>query len=267
MPRQKNFLRNLIAGVLIGIGCVLPGISGGVMAVSFGLYEPMLEAVLDVFHSSRKRIVFLLPVVLGGAAGMVLASTGLSWAMARFGTLMLFLFTGFILGGVPQLWREMFPDRRFKAAALWYVALGVLTALPLALLGGQSTPISRLSPLQALVTGLLEGVGTVVPGISTSFVLIRLGWYQAYLSALASLAVDQLWLIAIGFAASALACMKAVQWLFAHAHTQAYGVVLGFLLVSVALVFPGWDSGRLFWADCALLAAGLAGAGWIHQQN
>lgn len=267
MPRRNPFFRNLIAGFLMGIGCVLPGISGGVMAVSFGLYQPMLDAVLNVFHNTRKRLSFLLPIALGGIVGVVLASSGLSWVMQHYNRLTLFLFTGFILGGLPQLWREMGSDGRFNPRCLWYVLLGVLLALPFSFIGGQGQTVSRLSPMQSLITGLLEGFGTIVPGVSTSFLLIRLGWYQAYLNALRAVALDQLWLMAVGFSASALASMKAIEWLFAHARAKAYGGVLGFLLVSVALVFPGWDSGSLFWADCALLAAGAVIAGGIHPSK
>ena len=100
-----------------------------------------------------------------------------------------------------------------------------------------------LTPLRALAVGLVEGVGTVVPGLSTSFILINLGWYQAYLDALAHPQAGLLALVALGFAASALVSMKAVQWLFDHARGYTCYAVLGFLLVSVALVFPGFGSG------------------------
>lgn len=63
MRRQDGFWKNVLAGLLMGIGCVLPGVSGGVMAVSFGLYRPMLDAVLGIFHDTRRKLVFL------GAAG------------------------------------------------------------------------------------------------------------------------------------------------------------------------------------------------------
>lgn len=265
MLGRNSFLRNLFVGILLGIGCVLPGISGGVMAVSFGLYQPMLEAVLNLFRSPRKHLAFLLPIGLGGAAGVLLTSGVLAQGMQTHRSWLLWLFIGFILGGLPQLWREIRTDARFKPSCLWYVALGMIIALPLALLNGEGRTLSFLSPLQALTTGMLEGAGTIIPGISTSFLLIRLGWYQAYLSALSTLAPVPLALIGTGFALSALACMKAVQWLFDHAHAQAYSVVLGFVLSSVALVFPGFHSGSLFWADLALLASGTACAGWIHR--
>ena len=71
MRLYQGTIRNFLAGILIGIGCILPGVSGGVMAVSFGLYRPMLDAVLDFFHAPRRHLRFLSPLALGGGLGML----------------------------------------------------------------------------------------------------------------------------------------------------------------------------------------------------
>ena len=258
MRRQESFWRNALAGLLIGIGCVLPGVSGGVMAVSFGLYRPMLDAVLGSFHDTRRKLLFLAPLALGGAAGLLLGARCLGTAMRLYEKPMLCLFTGFILGGVPDLLAEAEAGGRFRRRWLGALAGGVLLALPMALLRAQGVERAlSLTPLQALAVGLAEGVGTVVPGLSTSFLLMNLGWYQAYLDALAHPQAGVLGLVALGFAASALASMKAVQWLFDHARGYAYYAVLGFLLVSVALVFPGFGSGWTLWMQLAALLAGM----------
>lgn len=258
MQRQESFWRNALAGLLIGIGCVLPGVSGGVMAVSFGLYRPMLDAVLGIFHDTRRKLLFLAPLALGGAAGLLLGARCLGTAMRLYEKPMLCLFTGFILGGVPDLLAEAEAGGRFRRRWLGALAGGVLLALPMALLRAQGVERAlSLTPLQALAVGLAEGVGTVVPGLSTSFILMNLGWYQAYLEALAHPQAGVLGLVALGFAASALASMKAVQWLFDHARGYAYYAVLGFLLVSVALVFPGFGSGWTLWMQLAALLAGM----------
>lgn len=263
MLGRGGFIRNVLAGFLIGLGAVLPGVSGGVMAVSFGLYRPMLDAVTGIFHDTRKKLMFLLPLAIGGGAGLLLGARGLGVAMAQYEKPMLFLFTGFIVGGVPDLLREAEGGGRFRRRWLLAMLAGIVLALPLALSGGAQVQADSLSNAQALCTGLMEGVGTVVPGVSTSFVLIRLGWYQAYLHAVSSMAVRELLLIALGFAASALSAMKAVKWLFDHVQGYAYYGVLGFLMVSVALVFPGFDTGALLWADIGMLVFGAVSARWL----
>ena len=156
------------------------------------------------------------------------------------------------------------PDNYLFSFLLLSLAGGVLLALPMALLRAQGMERAlSLTPLRALAVGLVEGVGTVVPGLSTSFILINLGWYQAYLDALAHPQAGLLALVALGFAASALVSMKAVQWLFDHARGYTCYAVLGFLLVSVALVFPGFGSGWTLWAQLAALLAGLLVARWM----
>lgn len=230
--------------------------------MSLGLYRPALEAVLHLCRRPKESLCFLCPLALGGGLGVLIGARGLALVMSRCESLMLFLFIGFLLGGIPDLWREARADARFRPGQLLWLLLGGALALPLILLGVRQ-PIARFSPLQALLAGLLEGIGTVIPGVSTSFVLIRLGWYQAYLTAMSTLAMGDLALIGLGFSLSALACMQSVRWLFDHAPGPVYTAVLGFLLLSIALVFPGFDPAPLLWADCALVLAGAVCGRWL----
>ncbi len=256
MRKRHLWTHNALAGLLIGVACILPGASGGVLAVSFGLYRPMLDAVMHLFRDPKQHLRFMLSLGVWIAAGIVLGAFGLSGAMARYERLMLFLFTGLILGSVPDLLNEAQQRERFRLAWLLSLAGGICLALPLCMLNGHEATVERLSPMQALVTGMLEGIGTVVPGVSTSFVLIRLGWYQAYLAAVSGAAVRQLVLIASGFALSAFTCMHIAQRLFDRYTGHAYYAVLGFLLVSVAVVFPGFTLSRELWAQLGMLIIG-----------
>lgn len=254
---RKQWLHHVLSGVLIGVACILPGASGGVLAVAFGLYRPMLDAVMHFFHAPKQHLRLLVPLGAGIGAGILLGAAGLSGAMAQNERLMLFLFTGLIAGGIPDLLREAQQGDRFRPCWLLSMAAGVMIALPLCMSGPGNAAVQQLSPMQALTTGILEGIGTVIPGVSTSFVLIRLGWYQAYLQCLSGMVFQRLWLMAAGFAASAICCMQAVQRLFDRHTGHAYYAVLGFLLVSVAVVFPGFTPEREAWAQLALLIMGV----------
>ncbi len=239
MRRHAGWWRRALAGWLMGVGCVLPGISAGVMAVSFGLYQPMLESLLGFGRDWRRHTRFLLPLALGGAVGLAAGAYGIGLAMERLKEPMLYLFTGCLLGGIPRLMEQAQDGGRFHAAWLASLGLGVALALPMALMNRAGEPQAALSTAQWLACGVLEGVGTVVPGVSTSFVLMALGWYPAYLRALATMDFGALAPAAVSFAVSALLSMKAVKWLFDHARGHAYYAVLGFLVVSVGVVFPG----------------------------
>lgn len=260
---KNGFFHKVLAGALIGIGCVLPGVSGGVMAVSFGLYRPMLDAIMGIFHDTRQKLRFLLPLALGGGMGMLMGAKGLHTAIRLYEKPMLMLFIGFILGGVPALLKEADGGEPFRPRHLAAMFAGLTLALPLVLVSGNGASVERLSPLQALLAGLLEGVGTVVPGLSASMILIRLGWYQAYLGAMAVPQLGTLCLAALGFVLSALLCMRAVKWLFDHARGYTCYGVLGFLLLSVALCFPDLENAREWWSGLGMLVMGAVSAHWL----
>lgn len=254
MRGYRGFIHRFLSGILIGIGCILPGVSGGVMAISFGLYRPALDALLDFFHNTKKHVRFLLPIALGGAIGLLLGAKALAQLMARSGDLMLFLFIGFILGGVPDLWCEARCPMRRRSR---WLLLGLLCTLPFAFAGTAGSAAAQLTPVQCFLTGLLEGAGTVIPGVSTSMVLIRLGWYDAYLRMLSGLLFPQLLCMGAGFVLSALVCMHAVQWLFDRRPAVAYSAVLGFLLGSTALVFPGFAAPPRCFAQLGMVLLGI----------
>jgi len=92
MKESSHGFRSAAAGFLIGIGCVLPGVSGGVMAMSFGLYRPLLDAALHFFREPLRKLRFLLPIGIGGALGMMLGAKLLTVLMAEHEALMLFTY-------------------------------------------------------------------------------------------------------------------------------------------------------------------------------
>ena len=260
MEKPTTFGYRCLCGLLIGIGFILPGVSGGVMAVSMGLYRPMLDAVTGLVRAPSASLRLLAPIGLGGAAGTLLGARALSLLMARWEKPLLFLFIGFILGGVPGMLREA--DREgFRRKHLWALLPGLALTLPFLLLGGAETRPERLSLAQALATGGVYALGTVIPGLSASFLLLRLGWYPAALVAVGSVDAGVIAPMALGFAAVALATLRGVKWLFDHAGGYAGYGALGFALVSVGLVFPGAEGGVRGWAEWMLLATGAVIAG------
>lgn len=262
MQRHSGFIHRFLSGILIGIGCILPGVSGGVMALSFGLYYPALDALLGFFGNVKKHLRFLAPIAMGGSAGLLIGAKALSGLMMHSGDLMLFLFIGFILGGAPELWTKA---RCTPCRRLGWMALGLLASLPLLWAGTERSSVALLSPMQSFLTGLLEGVGTIIPGVSTSMVLIRLGWYGAYLKLVSGLIWPQILWMATGFALSAVLCMHAVKLLFDRHPAVAYSAVLGFLLGSIALVFPGFDPFPRCFAQLGLAVIGIITVRWLNQ--
>ncbi len=251
---MSTFLYRLLCGFLIGVGCILPGVSGGVMAVSFGLYEPMLNALTGFFRNMRKHAAFLLPLVLGGAAGGLLCAGGLAFAMSRWEVPMLYLFLGLILGGVPALWRNAL--KHYHPRYLWGLVPG-MALLCAMLLTGNRPQAAALTLLQWLLAGGIYALGTVIPGLSASFLLIQLGWYQPVLEVFSTLALPQLLPFVAGFALVTLLTIHAVQRLFARLPGFAAMGVLGLLAASVLPAIPKPEAGWAAVLDVAMLTLGM----------
>ncbi len=252
---MNMLLYRLLCGFLIGVGCILPGVSGGVMAVSFGLYQPMLEAITGFFRDAKKHLIFLLPLGTGGLIGMAFCSGGLARAMNQWETPMLFLFLGLILGSVPALWRNAL-THGFRWQYLWALLPGALLLIGMLCLDEPSQQHS-LSPVQWLLTGGVYALGTVIPGLSASFLLIRLGWYRHMLEMLSRVALPESLLFAAGFLIVTLLLLRSVKILFDRYPAYAAFGVLGLLAASVIPAIPALESGAAMLRDLLMLGFGV----------
>lgn len=262
--RRQTFLLHVLVGAVIGLGGVLPGVSGGVMAVSLGLYRPMIEAVAGFFKAPKKNFLFLLPVGVGAALGFLLGAVVLSGVMERWYVQVTWLFLGLVAGGIPSFIKEA-NQRGFKWRYLLMTVLGAALAACLLMLKNGAEEVRNvesLTPLTALISGAVVAVGTVFPGVSTSFILMYLGWYKAMMDAFANVEVLTIIMLGIGAAACILCTIKAARWLFERFHGYAYYAVLGFLIVAAALIVPEISASWVMAVNAAIAVIGAA-AGYL----
>lgn len=267
---EAGFVRNFLAGLVIGAGGILPGVSGAVMAVSFGIYRPMLDAIARLRRNFRESARFLLPIVVGGVIGLMGGALLLDWLIERYMALLMFFFIGLIGGGVPAFIREA-NEGGFKSRYLFAFIGGALIASLLLLFEPSSQAISNqaelLTPLQALIAGAIIVVGAIIPGISTSCILIYLGWYAAALTAISEIQLATLVYFCLGSLVFAGLTIKLVRWLFSRFHNYAYYAVLGFLFVSIALIFPGFSADAILFLNLLLLLTGFIAAFLFNRIN
>ena len=109
-----NFLLDYIKGLAIGTGAILPGVSSGVLCVIFGLYEKLLDSVLNFFKDTKKNFKFLFPLFIGAISGIVLFGNILKYFFSSFPNQTNSIFIGLILGGLPALFKEANSKSKFK---------------------------------------------------------------------------------------------------------------------------------------------------------
>lgn len=277
----KSILYRLICGVVMGVGGVLPGVSGGILAISLGIYEKAMSAIGNFLKNIKENFRYLFPLAIGVGVGILLTSNVLTMVINRYEVQLLSLFTGLVLGSLPELLTEVkqsTPRIRWKHVLAAALGLGFVLLFAL----GESSVATNnetavLTIPGALISGAVLSIGTVIPGISSSFILVYLGLYPAVIAAIASvmdfnslasggipavlakLSGSFLPLLAMTamFALVSLGIIKIVNRMLKRHHAMSYAAVVGFVVGSVALVLPNLLS-KLTWACPILFAAGLA---------
>lgn len=242
VPRDKNFmirwLRDFLCGLLIGAGAILPGVSGGVLAVVFDIYRPFMEVLTHPKTAVPKYWKWFPPIALGWCAGFLGFAKGLSAAFTLSNTVTTWLFIGLIVGTIPSLFREA--GKEGRTAASW-VSLVVCAAL---IFGGlfYLSHVARVTVEPNFwwynFCGGLWGMSVVIPGLTSSSVMMALGLYQPMLDGLARLDLLVLSASLPGMGLAILLLARFMSWLFRTHYSIAFHGILGIVLASTVVIIP-----------------------------
>ena len=248
---MKKYLRPILVGFLIGVGAVAPGISGGALAVICGYYTKITEAISKLFSEPKKSFAFLLPVGLGGVGGIWMAGILLGFLFEAYPDLLQWGFIGLIIGTLPHLWKDAEKEKNRK----WYPLIAVGTMF-FTLFWSWLPPLSVdiMGFSHWLLIGGVLGLGTIVPGISSTCIMVFLGVYDHYLGAVNTLNVAQILPIVFAFGLTMLFLAKAVSFCYRRAYSLTSYSVLGFLVGSTVWILPPIPKG----ADNLLLVAAIS---------
>ena len=250
----KNSWRDAGVGTLIGIGAIAPGISGGALAVLCGYYPRITGALSDLFRKPKEAFRFLIPLGVGTVVGVLLGGKLLGYLFAQFPSLLQWSFVGLIAGTLPSLWRDANRD-----GCRWWYMFPALAGLLFTLLGNWLPPLpeGEVSFGKLLLTGAVLGAGTIIPGVSSTCLLVFLGLYAHYLKILNTLAIRELWPIVLAFGITILLLAGAVNWCYKKAYGLTSYTVLGFLCGSAVLILPDvpTDTPSLLTAGAVLIGS------------
>jgi len=242
----------LLKGVLVGIGFITPGLSGGVLAVVFGIYEPLMRFLGNITDKFLKNMIFFLPVGIGGVIGVVAFSAVVDFAFNNYASQFTWLFIGFIVGTFPSLFKTS--GKKGRKACHWLVLILTAAGTVFFMRWMETIREVQLSPSfwNWLLSGALIGLGGVVPGMSPSNFLIYLGLYQPMASGIRHLDLGVVIPLAIGGVLIVLLLAKLIAWLFKKFYAFMYHFILGIVVGSTIVIIPpqvrGWTI-----AVCALL--------------
>jgi len=247
-----------VKGILVGIGAITPGLSGGVLMVVFGIYEPLVRWLADIRKKFLPNLRFFLPVGIGGVIGVVAFSAVIDYAFTHFAAQFTWLFIGFITGTIPSLLKTAGEQGRKK----WHWLLLGVFAVGIYLFMTWMESIRSVTMTPSfwgwLLSGALTGFGLVVPGMSPSNFLLYLGLYQPMANGIKNLELGVILPIILGVVLVIFIFARLVSWLFRKHHALMYHIIIGIVIGSTAAIIPSGVSGFGVIAACALLF--LAGA-------
>lgn len=255
-----------IKGLFIGISNIIPGVSGGTMAVSFGIYDDVIHAFTHVRKEFKPSMRVLIPLVIGALIGIAGFSMVIEWLLADHTLYTAFAFVGLILGGLPilsQSLKDSLKEERRKMNALHVILLIVffiiVTWMGVADVsgGGPETISLGVGPLISLFfVGLVSAAAMVVPGISGSLLMLIMGYYYAvvytingFTSSLAAFDIVELIpftvllvAYALGMVAGIILISKIIDYFFTHYPSFTYASILGLVLASPIAVIANTNA-------------------------
>lgn len=248
----------LVTGFMIGIGCIAPGISGGAIAVIFGLYPVITESLATIHRQFFKKMRFLVPLFVGAALSILLFSRVIDFLFEQYNTAVRCLFIGLMAGTVPAVFRTA-NKNGFRRWYLIPLAVTLFAAMASALLADSNSGTVVQSPpwWLLLASGALLGFGAIVPGVSSSFLMMAIGVYEPILHAFATWDFGVLIPVGIGFVVFVLLFIKVVNWAYKVAYGPVSYAICGLLLGSMVPVIPPLS---LDWQSALAVLLGVVGA-------
>ena len=262
-----NAVLNILRGIVIGIANVIPGVSGGTMAVSMGIYDKLISAVTGLFKHFKKSLKLLIPLGIGMVIGIVGFGFLLEYLLANHVLATCLTFVGLILGGLPILWLSLrsnpkkTPGRHIGVGEVLCFLILLAIGIGLPLLQGSEGAIKTLSVdfgtvILLFLLGLIASATMVIPGVSGSMVLMVLGYYSTILSLvtgtvtmlkdldLGGVIHDCLLLVpfAVGVALGIFLIAKIIEYLFNRFPCQTYAAIIGLILSSPFAILYSADA-------------------------
>ena len=240
--RDRNFgirwLRDPPCGVLIGAGAILPGVSGGVLAVVFDIYRPFMEVLTHPREAIPKYWRWFLPIGLGCAIGFLGFAKGIAAAIDVSSTVTTWLFIGLIVGTVPSLFRET--GKEGRSIGSWVSMAVCAGAIFFSLFYVGKVICVTVEPnfWWYNFCGALWGMSLVIPGLTSSSVMMALGLYQPMLEGLARLDFLVLSACLPGMVLTILLLARLVSWFFRKHYSIAFHGIFGIVLASTLVIIP-----------------------------
>lgn len=253
-----TFLKELQSALLL----YFHGISSGVLCVVFGIYEKLLDSVLNFFKDIKKNTKFLLPILLGAGIGILIFSNILNYLFYYFPLQTKSIFIGLILGCIPSLIKDVNSKQPFKLRYLIFTIITFIICIFFIYLENflYFSNNIEINYLYLVICGFVMSIGIVVPGVSSTAILMLLGIYNIYLASLSSIYFPVLIPMGIGLIIGGIVFMILTKFLLRKFYAQTFFSIIGFTLGSIFVIIPeiSFDLSGIICLLCIILGFAIS---------
>lgn len=235
-----DFVLNLLKGFALGAGCIVPGISSGVLCVIFGIYDKLVNSILNIFKDFKKNFIFLFPIFIGIGIGVFVFGNILKYLFANHESTIKFAFAGLILGSIPSLIKSSNKDKGFRLHYLLYTISTFFISIFLIMLENNINYFGNIDAnfLFLFTSGFFMSIGVVVPGVSSTIILMVLGVYSLYLESISLLNLSVLLPMGIGLICGCIVFLNIINFFMNKSYVQTMYSIIGFVIGSIFILLP-----------------------------
>ena len=258
---------NVIKGFIVGASMLVPGFSGGTMAMILGIYDKLIASLSGILSFSKNENYFIknksnfLMVILfsiGALLGMIIVAKPLSAIIEKFFTISCFFFMGAALGGFNTVYNKT-KSYKFNYMSVLYIILGaaivyLISMIPEGFFSGSENSRSKsFTYFILIIAGFISAIALILPGISVSYMFLLLGIYQETINAVKNFYIPYLIPLFFGLILGIILTTKILEYWMTHYIKSSYLIISGFVLGSIIQVFPGLPKNIFEWILCPLL--------------
>lgn len=238
--RLKSNLLIMLKGFIIGSSMSVPGVSGGTMAILLGIYDKLISSISNFLKDIKGNILFLMKFCIGSFVGIGSLAFVIKWLLEEFPLPVSFFFLGAVIGGIPALYKKT-KESSLRISSVIYFLIGLILVISIGFLPVGNFDVSSGTGvthfLMLLVTGIIIALALVLPGISTSHMLLVLGMYDTMLIAITKFDVVYIGILGISTVIGIFLITKPIEWTLNKFPHQTYCMIIGFVLGSTSEIF------------------------------
>ncbi len=250
----KSWFNSALSGLLIGLGVILPGVSGSTIAILFKIYDKMLYSISNIFKKFKQSFLYLLPIIVGGLLGFIVGFFAVKQVIEAYTFIVVCVFGGLMLGASPEIFGEIKEDiKKPRRYQVLFLILGL--AFPIILSSvfanvpevdntEMLTSFPRYSYVIAFLLGAIVSITQIVPGLSATVLLMSLGFFKPIMDAISitTLTNEPRWiafllLLLVGFVVGFFLLSKVMSYFFTKHKKTMYFLVTGLTVGSIVSVF------------------------------